>query len=307
MTRTRLILLAVLLAGFWYATCALPQAHDHRGAAPPPRSLEVPDSGVTVPMHDIGGRPLVDVMVDGKGPYTFILDTGAVICVVDSALRAELSIPDAPGVHAAPVSGGQSPDILMVPEFRVGAASARGVMAAAMRLSLFPGPDAPRGVLNASMFPGYLVTFDYPRRTISIRRGELPPPDSLQTFEYGADEALPTLPITVAGQRTRIHLDTGSGYGLILPNHWLDELPLATKPFAAGHIRTPHGDSDVQRAELKGTIAIGRFPLDSTSVLFSDVRSGAATPTGNVGYNVLKAFAVTLDSKNRRIRFSRGG
>lgn len=304
MSRTHLVFLALVAMGLWVATCALPQVHDHRGPAPAPQSIEVPDSGVTLPMRDIGGRPLVDVMVDGKGPYLFILDTGAHVCVVDSALRAELALPLAPGVHAAPVSGGQAPDILLVPEFRLGAASAKGVIAATMRLSLL-GPHGPRGVLNASMFPGYLVTFDYPRRTISIRRGELPPADSLQVFEYGADEELPSLPIDVAGHPARVHLDTGSGYGLTLPSHWLDELPLASKPLTTGHMRTPKGDSKLQRAEIQGAIKIGRFAMDSTAVLFSDVRSGVAKPTGNVGYTILQSFAVTLDSRNRRIRLER--
>ena len=45
---------------------------------PPPEKVEVPVAGVTVPlMGDVGGRPLVDVTINGNGPYPFILDTGA--------------------------------------------------------------------------------------------------------------------------------------------------------------------------------------------------------------------------------------
>lgn len=70
-------------------------------------------------------------------------------------------------------------------------------------------------------------------------------------------------------------------------------------------MKTPNGASRLQRAHVTGTITIGRYAMDSTSVLFSDVRSGAAAPFGNVGYLVLRSFAVTLDSRNRRIRFER--
>jgi beta-lactamase superfamily II metal-dependent hydrolase len=31
----------------------------------------------TVPMLDVGGGPMVDVRINGKGPYPLILDTGA--------------------------------------------------------------------------------------------------------------------------------------------------------------------------------------------------------------------------------------
>lgn len=44
-------------------------------------------------MDNIGGRPLVNVMINGKGPYPFILDTGASITAVDPDLIKELALP----------------------------------------------------------------------------------------------------------------------------------------------------------------------------------------------------------------------
>ena len=56
-------------------------------------------------------------------------------------------------------------------------------------------------------------------------------------------------------------------------------------------------------AQVKGSIELGQFKLDLEAVLFSDVNPIPGTPTGNIGFQVLQKFIVTMDSKNRRMRF----
>jgi hypothetical protein len=53
---------------------------------------------------------------------------------------------------------------------------------------------------------------------------------------------------------------------------------------------------------VKGTIELGKYKLDLAEVRFSDARPGPGPAAGNVGYEVLCGFIVTLDSKNHRIK-----
>jgi Aspartyl protease len=46
----------------------------------------------TTPMHEVAGVPLVEVSVDGAGPYPFVLDTGATVTMVRSQLLHALKI-----------------------------------------------------------------------------------------------------------------------------------------------------------------------------------------------------------------------
>src|SRR5262245_34612178 len=115
--------------------------------APDPARIEVPAGGVSLPMADVGGRPVVEARINGKGPYRFILDTGASITVVEEALRAELSLPTPAGVRAASPQGGPERTIVTIDEIRIGEAVLGGVMAAVMPRGLLTGDDAPRGVL----------------------------------------------------------------------------------------------------------------------------------------------------------------
>jgi hypothetical protein len=52
-------------------------------------------------------------------------------------------------------------------------------------------------------------------------------------------------------------------------------------------------------------VELGEYQLDLKELRFSDLRPGLRPSVGNLGYQVLRAFAVTLDSKNHRLKFER--
>ena len=289
------------------AVVALPAPADaqaHFGPhIPEPARISVPADGLTVPMQDMGGRPVVELKINGKGPFRFILDTGATTTVIADDLSRELSLAPPQGLHVASPDGGTPPAIVRVDDLRIGDAALEGMIAAVMPLGgMLSGENAPRGVLSASSFPGYLLIYDYPGRRISIRKGSLDSADFKTSFQYTDDQVLPTVPIRIAGHETQVHLDTGSGFGLTLPTKFLKELPLASQPKEAGKARTHAGEFPISVARVDGAIELGKFKLDLDEVRFSDVRPGPGPAVGNIGYDVLRHFVVTLDSKNRRLR-----
>ena len=270
---------------------------------PVPVRISVPPDGLTVPMQDMGGRPVVELKINGKGPYRFILDTGAMTTVIADDLSRELSLAPPEGLHVASPDGGTPPAIVMVDDLRIGDATVEGMIAAVMPLgSLLNAENAPRGILSAASFPGYLLIYDYPGRRILIRKGSIESVDFKTSFQYTDDQVLPTVPIRIAGHETQVHLDTGSSFGLVLPTKFLTELPLASQPKETGKARTHAGEFPVSVARIDGAIELGKYKLDLNEVRFSDVRPGPGPAVGNIGYDVLRHFVVTLDSKNRRLR-----
>ena len=283
------------------------EAQMHAGPQiPVPASIEVPQEGVTVPMQDMGGRPVVDLKINGKGPYRFVLDTGATATVIGEELSRELSLPAASGMQVAVVGGEKPPAMVAIHDVRIGDAVLGGMIAVAMPLSvLLKGENAPLGVLSAASLPGYLLTFDFPGKRISIKKGGLGNADSKRIFQYTEEQILPTVPVRIAGHDTQVHLDTGSPFALTLPVKFLVELPLASQPREAGKVRTPGGEFPVSIARVNGAIELGQYKLDPDDIRFSDVRPGPGPATGNIGSGVLGHFVVTLDSKNRRIQLDR--
>lgn len=73
------------------------QAQVARPVLPSENQILMAVDTLTVPMIDVGGRPAVALTLNGKGPYTFIVDTGANITVVDPALIDQLALPSLAG------------------------------------------------------------------------------------------------------------------------------------------------------------------------------------------------------------------
>jgi hypothetical protein len=255
--------------------------------------LELPPEGASMPMLDIGGRPVVEVKISGKGPFPFILDTGATQTVIDPGLSEELAS-----------AGDHNP----IKELTFGPVKATGVEALVLPVTAMFGKidKPPRGALSAQSFPGYLLRFDYPGKKITLRKGALPDTDGRTIFAYGVDDPLPVVPLKVAGEEVKVHLDTGAPFALALPTKYKDQLRLAAPAVEKGKAITHSGEFPIFKGTVDGDIEIGEFKLPSRDLAFTDValHPGAA-PQGQLGYAALRDFVVTLDSANRRVQFAR--
>src|SRR5216684_5280116 len=81
--------------GMLILTGLLAAQHHLPADAPAAQKIEVPPGGTSVAMGDLGGRPIVDVSINGTGPYRFILDTRASMTVIADDLKDELALPSA--------------------------------------------------------------------------------------------------------------------------------------------------------------------------------------------------------------------
>ena len=232
--------IACLVASLSLASFALQSAAPRAAAR-----LELPATGVTVAMLDMGGRPMIDATINGKGPYHFILDTGADFPAVDAPVADALALPPGSTFHDA--------SSVTIAELRIGDAIARGFVAARFEGMLGRNdPAGPSGILSAEGFAGTLVVLDYPGRRVRFVPGALPAADGKRIFEYGADEELPVIPVTVGGREVHIHLDSGSPGGIMLPlkyepscrsprrrprSGWLERWPEHSQSVPRGHRR----------------------------------------------------------------------
>jgi hypothetical protein len=298
---------AVLQVSIAVVSCLLiplPAASQARMGLPAPEKIELRSTEVSVPMELFGNRPVVEVSINGKGPYKFILDTGAAGTILAQSLADELKLQSIGEVRVGSPIGGQSQPgkLVKVDRLEMGQARVLGFQCVAMDLQqLLNDPSAPRGILSAALFTGYLLTFDYPQARIIVRAGQLPPANASDVFEYDPAQPLPMIKISVAGTDIEAHVDSGSPRGIVLPGKYAEQLPLATKPVEAGKGRTVDAEFLILKARLNGAVKLGRYTLDSTEIFFSE-----AAAAGNIGYDVLRRFALTFDRKNHRIQFEEG-
>lgn len=266
---------------------------------PTPVKVELTAPQVSVPLHWARGTPVVDVKINGQGPFRFFLDTGAQGSVLGLDLANELKLPVLGESQVRSPGGKGIPSkTVRLDRLEIGAAILSKATAQAFdRSFLSRGPESPRGVLSAKSFPGYLLTLYYPKERLLIRPGELPAPDGKTIFAYDPKLPLPELPVNVAGTEITLHMDSGAPSGITLPLELAEKLPLESRPVEVGRGRRVDQEVIILGAKLKGDVKVGRFVLHNPDLRFQNI-PGAK---GNIGGEFLRKFAVTLDSRNSRI------
>jgi hypothetical protein len=279
------------------AEAGAPSAHPEPDT---PGKIELRMPEVSLPLYWFGKTPVVELKINGKGPFRFFLDTGAQGSVLAQDLAEELRLPVlAEARVSSPGGKGLPAKKVRLDRVELGDAVLSDVPAYAFdRSQLGRGKDAPRGVLSAGTFPGYLVTLDYPNSRLVIRPGELPAADGSRVFAYAAKRPLPELRLSIAGREVVVHLDSGSPGGITLPLELAARFPLASKPVEVGRGKRVDREVIILGAKLNGQVKLGTYVLENPDLRFQDI-PGAP---GHVGYEFLRRFTVTLDSKNRRVQ-----
>ena len=95
-------------------------------------------------------------------------------------------------------------------------------------------------------------------------------------------------------------LDTASPGGLSFPNAYMEKLPLEDKPKEIGRPRTVGGEAVIYGAKLNDTVKLGSNIFEKPDITFFDRLVHL-----NIGYGIVSQFALTIDQKNRRIKFEK--
>lgn len=254
------------------------------------------DKASTAPMLPSSRQaPLIEIHI-GTRSLRMLLDTGGQGGRIADSVAKSLGLPIVGEAIAGDPSGkhGQAVKIYKVPEIVIGDVHLYGV-----RMIGSGGRDGGKlsdGVLGTAAFGDLLLTLDYPKKLVEIEIGSLPK----ESIKYSLRGGVPLLSVELGKVKFDAHVDSGSDGGLMVPMKYKDQLPLAEAPHVVGHARTLFNEFDIYGAKLKEKPKIEGMPLDVLEVEIQDL-----FPIGNIGGKVLKMYAVTLDQKNRRIRFKK--
>ena len=297
-------LAALALAGF--LAVSLGASAQIRRQGPPPRPFsrsEMASASTEVPMLADGGV-LLEVKVNGQGPYRFALDTGAAGGGrISRALAEKLKLQVVGQARSGDPSGKnvETVDIVEAGTLTLGTASFSDVHLAVRDLPRRPGgPDEGLdGILGFGLFEDFLLTLDYPARQVRIEKGELPPIDSREVLAFENPNGIPQVLLKIGELEIPADVDSGNMQGeLVLPASYLGKVPLESEPGVVGRGRTASNEFEIKQAPLKGGVQLGAATVDRPRVDFVEV-----FPHANIGQAFLRRFAVTIDQKNHRIRF----
>ncbi len=256
----------------------------------------------TLPLGKIAHLSTVEVMINNSGPYSFVLDTGAGINVLNEKLAETLKLSVVGSVELGSPMGDKPSlsDQHSLGSLAIGDVVFEDVLVVSMDLDgPFRGLKAPDGILAAAALEGHVITINYPQDYMTLQKGTLPPADGLKILEYDGTNTVPHLEVSVGGKAVEVALDSGAPHGISLPMNLSDELPLEGSPKVVGRGRTVDAEFEILSSKLVGDFQLGEMKLANPNINFN-----RKAPYGNIGIQILGDYSVAIDCSNQRISFS---
>ncbi len=253
-----------------------------RGAA----SMHVPDSGTVVPLFGPPDLPLVEVTLNGRGPYRFLVDLGANVMIV------RRSVADDAGMRI--VLDRDRTDIVAAADMTIGGARFRDVW-----LGAYDELDVD-GVIGYNVLRGTGVTLDYVGRQFRLGPLRLPPPDGSETLDYVVESRLPYVPARVGDRELLLNLDTGAANHIVFPAFMVDSLPLEAPP-VPGPVLYNEQTGPVRNlvGRLAEDLVVGGHVIERPVVLFDPEVEDAW-----LGSAILVGARLELDTERQVLRLA---
>ncbi len=250
----------------------------------------------------VSGIPLVQVRIDGRGPFTFVIDTGT-NCEAILAPRVAKRLGLTPQGHMNITDfGGHTTRALDTVELKVVAVAGtefRGVRAVVTDLP--DGDSVLDGILGFGLFRRKMLTLDYPHHKLIVDDGSLAGTSAEHVLPLRMPGGVPLVEIGIAGIEAQAGIDTG-GVGLSVPATMAGQIR-----FASGVETVAYGRTQVSSFELRGAMLDGAVDLAGFRFERPWVELNPVFPAVNIGSNAMRDFVVTFDQQSKLVRFAARG
>ncbi len=299
---------------------ALPILAALAGASPlggQPQTAEVPEDGAGTVLdygRDGEGRMTVPVSIGGRGPYAFIVDTGAERTSIAEELAQDLKLGRGARARLHSMTEVSRIQTVLIPALEVGGRSILGINAPALERRHIGA----EGILGVDTLQTQRVSFDFARRQMTValsrKREEAWPDNTIVVTARNRFGHLVMVDASVDGQKVWVILDTGAETTvansvlrrrLERRGKTLETWPIELQSVTGGRMRA---DQSMMRKIRLGGVDINNLP-----VAFADVhpfRKLGLTkrPALLLGMDALRLFErVSVDFPNRRVRLLPAG
>jgi hypothetical protein len=270
-------------------------------------ALEV--TGDPVAAREVNTRMQVGVLINGKGPYRFFVDSGADRSVIGQALAIRLGLPAGPTVILHSTGSAREASTVHIDSLSVGTSLIHDIAAPALP-ERFLGGD---GMLGIDALIDQRLTIDFDKKTVVVQDTHRPeasagPEDVIITARRRKGQLILTQ--ATAGFPLAAVIDTGTE--ITVGNSALRARLLRRRQAPVMTTELISVTGDVIPADLLPVpeIRIGDLILHNVLIAFSDVPPFKLfgldqEPAILLGTDILSGFRrVSLDFRRRKVRFT---
>jgi predicted aspartyl protease len=249
----------------------------------------------------------VPVRVDGKGPFTFVLDTGASLTSISKRIADELGVETREGSRSVATGvGGGIPIKYADVEIGIGSLDFEKDEVYVMDFdAIFRGLGNRDGAFGFTTLNQCTMSLNYNTKSFKLRKGSSDRDLNWTPYEYIKDSHLVGVPVHINGKGPYdFVLDTGAGNTVVTPE-LAAQIGLEAKQ-VQGIARGVGGDTQLELAAVD-TLSVGDVEISHSQAVVLDLSKvspkGKLIENGIIGYDFLKNFETVIDYPNKRFSF----
>lgn len=271
-------------------------------------SLEV--TGEALAAEERRSRLFIDVMINDKGPFNFLVDSGADRSVVGSGIATRLALPIEDNVMLRSMAGSTEVGTVFIEALRLGQSEIGPIKAPALP-ERFIGAD---GIIGIDALADQRILMDFDKKTVTIQDSRVTPQAEAGEIVVTARRRKGQLILTQAsldGTNTYAVIDTGSeismGNSAMLARFTRGRRKPALQPI---EMLSVTGKTFIAQLALVPEMRIGGIVLQNVQIAFTDAPPFelfglSDRPALLLGTDLLKSFRrVSLDFRHRKVRFT---
>jgi hypothetical protein len=267
---------------------------------------------VVIPFDLVSNSVRVKARVNGKGPYTFLLDSGAGTTTISTRVADDLNLAIEGTIVARGIGGYGEIGYAEVDSIVIGKLSWHlPRMTVFDFASLGKGLTRLDGILGYDLFARFPMMIDFDRSQITLYH-----PDRAKTPAIGDSIPfdiylqLPLISATLDGRPVRLAIDLGAQVGVMLLHRsraYRAMVDDSSFKWDATEI-TGVGGSHTVKSTVCDSLWVGAQRIDRPVVLASEDFAGVPLPDyieGLLGVEVLRQFNLVIDYPARVFRFDK--
>ena len=312
-------LILAMMTGLISISAAPPQISKPRPAPPGPSTMPPLPPAVFDPTLAIGGdevnarkvqtRMTVEVQVNGRGPYHFVVDSGADTSVVGLRIARDLQLPLGTPVILNNVTDRNIVDRVRVASLAFGPSTISDLEIPALREEHLGGD----GMIGIDALVRQRLMMDFENRVVKVEDARRPAPrftDEIVITAKLKHGQLILTEVKAAGLTLNAVIDTGSEItiGNLALRDKLLRSSRSNKTWTVAATGVTGKTVDLQLGNIR-TLKIGSITLANVPVAFADVPPFRVfglqdEPALLLGTDLLEAFRkISLDFAARKVRF----